>query len=361
MGRTPRIGASRFLTITAALAGAALVTALPVRAGDYHDGATLDCGECHVMHTYGNQQAHGNAFARKTAEVGPLLKKDINELCLVCHDGSSKAADVLGRNQGKFPGDVRQAGYLNRLGGEGLPTTGHTLGSTEIAPGSQPPWSAEQENGGGVGLTCVNCHAPHGSQGTERAYRNLRSDAGHNPPGRGLVTSNQAGSANDLTRDVYVRHPLRYDESEVDFNEPDKSDSGMARFCAGCHDNFHGAVGDARIGGRLGEGGRYSGFVRHPAAGVDLSAGAGGASLKLFNSHPNKVKVMSSLGQWGTAGPDATPTCISCHKAHGNGNPFGLIFRSGRGSLTENGDSQGRSVEALCGQCHDEGSSFAKD
>jgi Doubled CXXCH motif (Paired_CXXCH_1) len=355
MGRIPRTGSSRSSAFTFALA---TLCVLPARAGDYHEGATLDCAECHVMHTFGNQQSTQGREMRKSALVGPLLKKDVNELCLSCHDGSSKAPDVLGQNQGKYPGDVREAGYLNRLG-VGPSATGHTLGSTEFAPGSRPPWSAELENGPGVGLSCTNCHAAHGS---DHAYRNLRSDAGRNPAGRGLVTYNDGHTTNDLARDVYVRHSLRYDESDVDFNEPDGRDSAIGRFCAGCHDEFHGKPGDARMGGKLGASGRYGGFARHPASGVDLSAGTGGsASLQLFNGHTGRVKVMSGLGRWDPAGADATPTCISCHKAHGNGNAFGLIFRSGRGTPTEDGDSQGTSIEALCGQCHGTGSPFAND
>ena len=360
MGRLPRFTAA--LGLPAAFA-VALLFGTPAYAGDYHESSSLDCAECHVVHTFGSDKQRAGAPQRKSALVGPLLKQDVNDLCLVCHDNSPRGPDVLGRNQGKYPGDVRQAGHLNRLGIDGQPSTGHTLGSLDVAPGSLPPWSADLENGSGIGLTCVNCHAPHGSQGSEAAYRNLRSDTGHNPPGRGLVTYN-AGSpgSNDLARDVYVRQALRYDESAVDFNEPDTRESAMGRFCAGCHDNFHGAPGSgSSVGGSRGPDGRYTGFLRHPASGVDLDPGAGGgASLRLYNQHENKVKVMSALGRWDAAGGDATPTCITCHKAHGNDNAFGLIYRSGRGTLTENGDSQGGQVEALCGQCHEQAAFFAR-
>ena len=64
-------------------------------------------------------------------------------------------------------------------------------------------------------------HAPHGGADAQPAYRNLRSDAGNNMPGRGLVTYNDTPGVNDLTRDVFVRRALGYDETDVDFNEPD--------------------------------------------------------------------------------------------------------------------------------------------
>lgn len=322
-----------------------------VRAGDYHERGTLDCSECHVMHSGPPLPGSGAAAER---QAGALLRTDVNQLCLSCHDGSARATDVLGRNQGRAPGDVRQAGFLNALGRVGLPATGHTLDSLESAPGSDPPWSPEDENGPGHGLNCINCHAPHGSEPGAPAYRNLRSDAGNNRPGEGLVTYNAGRSTtNDLTRDVYVRRALSYDEAMVDFNEPDRRDSAMARFCAGCHDRFHGLPGtDANIGGRP-NGSGLSAFVRHPSSGVDLGAlGGDWSRSEAYLSHRNRVKVLSSTGSWDSPGDDLTPTCISCHKAHGNDNAFGLIFRSGSGALSENGDSQGRALEDLCRQCH---------
>ncbi len=338
-----------------------------VWAGDYHDRGTLACGECHVMHfsaapggsgtsTSGNP---GGSGALSNGTVGSLLRRDINELCLSCHDGSQRAPDVLGANQGRAPGALRQAGFLNQESGVGLAPTGHTLGSTEFAPGSDPPWNAARDTsaGPGRGLNCVHCHAPHGGVDGKNIYRNLRSDAGNNRPGEGTVTYNAGRpGSNDLTLDVFLRRERGYDEADVDFNEPQAGDSAMARFCAGCHDRFHGAAGSpGNIGGSP-AGGGLSGFLRHPAAGVDLGAVGSSAgdwsSPVLFLSHENRVKVMSSLGAWDSPAGGLTPTCITCHRAHGNDNAFGLIYRSGSGTKTENGDTGGRGVEDLCRQCH---------
>ncbi|MEW6746473.1 MAG: hypothetical protein AB1486_27345 [Planctomycetota bacterium] len=328
-------------------------------AGDYHDGKTLICSDCHVVHlrTARPPDAAEESLPNPTEATGPtgdpLLRDSVNDLCLSCHDNSTRAADVLGANLGRSPGEVRQAGFLNRLGSVGSTATGHTLEALEPAPGSQPSWKPEDENGAGVGLACINCHAPHGQQGLARAYRNLRADAGNNRGGEGLVTYNDGKPGlNDLSRDVFVRRTLAYDESAVDFNEPNPSDSAIARFCAGCHNTFHGNMGGPAIGGSPRRGG-YAGFLRHPAAGVNIGATGGAwSSNSLFISHAQRVKVMSESGVWDPPGRDVTPTCISCHKAHGNANAFGLIFRSGQGTRTENGDTRGGTLEHLCGQCH---------
>jgi cytochrome c553 len=244
---------------------------------------------------------------------------------------------------------------VSRSGGHG---SGHTLGGNDPSPGADPPWQPSLDGVGVSGLDCVHCHAPHGDR---RAYRNLRSDAGNNLPGEGLVTYNHESPGSlDLSRDVFVRRALDYDESAVDFTEPDPGDSAIARFCAGCHGEFHGRPGSRVVGGfDVGRG--WVGFVRHPAAGVDIGAiGGEHSSLERFRAHASRVKVMSSTGSWDSPAPDVTPTCITCHKAHGNGNPFGLILRSGRGAPTEDGDTDGNELRDLCGQCHVQGSAFAE-
>lgn len=349
----------------------ALLPCLPAaaRAGDFHDGATLRCSDCHVVHLSSLPAGRDEAdVARLLEELGAqaaavvskdLLKPDVNELCLACHDDSPRATDVLGQDLGGGQGTVRQAGSLNRLG-FGATATGHTLGSLDTAPGSSPSWSAEQENGLGSGLDCLNCHAHHGRLQTGAdTYRNLRPDVGHHEHGEGLVTYNHdSPGANNLARDVFVRRARDYDESAVDFNEPDPRESALARWCAGCHDQFHGQPGGAAIGGTSHEK-SYVAFLRHPSAGVDIGAAGGDwSSLRVLGSRTNRVKVLSSSGQWDPPGADSTPTCISCHKAHGNGNPFGLIYRSGDGRPSEDGDAGGKGLQSLCGQCHVQGTPF---
>jgi hypothetical protein len=335
-----------------------LLGASSARAGDFHTGQTLLCGQCHIMHfsqSHGYLATGGGGFT-PLGGLGPnraLLRQRVNDLCLACHDQAGLAADVMGTaNTGSQVGIVRQAGYLNRLGVEGQANTGHTLDSLQPAPWSQPMWRPEDENGGGNGLTCINCHDAHGSSGfghpTGQQYRNLRSEPGNATAA--WVTYNHASpGTNDLSRDVFVRSLLDYDESAVDFNEPDDQDSAIAAWCTGCHTWGHGYDESAEPGGGAG-----MILGDHPVAKDDL----GGQELDQLLTHTNRVKVMSEVGFWDPPGPDVTPTCITCHKSHGNGRPYGLIYRSGTGVLTEDGDSNGTNVDDLCRQCHEEGSAF---
>jgi hypothetical protein len=354
--------------ITWVVAFALLLTCAPLAmAGDYHTDATLLCAQCHIMHFSQSHgyQPNGSGFFLAPDPGGPftfLLRAEVNDLCLSCHD-AGPAPDVLGSaNNGTGASDIRLAGYLNRLGLEGLPATGHTLDSLDEAPGSDPPWKPEDENGAGKGLNCVNCHHQHAYAGGANAYRNLRHSPGNGAPFPGVqVTYNddQIGTF-DVTKDVFERNAASYDESDVDWMEPDPTQSKIGQWCGTCHDNFHGTPGDAATVGGEATGTDWEHFLRHPTAGVQLgNLGGGHSSLGQYNANTNKVKVMSEVGTWDPAGSDVTPTCISCHKAHGNGNAFGLIYRSGSGTLTENGDTNGSQLEHLCGQCHVQASFFA--
>jgi hypothetical protein len=324
-------------------------------AGDFHTGATLRCSDCHVMHfsqQHGYDPRQGAGLVR-LGGLGPnksLLRNGVNDLCLSCHDNSPSGTDVLDAvNTGSQPGIVRAGGFLNRVGNEALPHGGHTLDSLDFAPNSQPPWSAPTENGPGVGLTCINCHDPHGAPGsghpTGSQYRNLRSNPGRVTSAWVTYNHTQAGVDSTL-RDVFERQFASYDEARVDWNEPRPSDSAIARWCGGCHTSEH---GNTLAPG--GSGGGSGGLGDHPVWGENLDSGM----LQRLNAKTNRVKVMSQIGVWFPAGRDVTPTCVTCHRSHGNANPRGLIFRSGTGTPTENGDSNGSSQANLCLQCHDTG------
>ena len=77
----------RFYTILIPI----LLSPFVLLAGEWHVGASLQCGQCHVEHgSAGGQPIPGGPYSTL------LQKGSVNELCLSCHDGSDPTApDVL--------------------------------------------------------------------------------------------------------------------------------------------------------------------------------------------------------------------------------------------------------------------------
>lgn len=342
----------RLIGILVASALGAVVTM--AWAGDYHNGLTLQCQQCHVAH---GQQSHGYTTGGTTFPPvvgGPhkyLLRQEPNELCLACHNDDPSYPDVLGNNAGSGVGTLRQAGALN-TDHVGYNTTadgydlidGHTLWSTDLPPGTGGEYVPPAD-----GLECVSCHAQHGGPG----YRNLLH--------RGIFapdTLKYMVGTNDLTKDVFERSAASYAEGDVDFNEPDPTASKYAKWCGNCHSDFHGVGTAANMGNHSGDHDNATDYwLRHPVQDVDL--GHTGtlsfvASLTQYNNRTNKVKMMSTSGTWTGTSTDLTPSCMSCHKGHGNKNAFGLIYMAATGTRTEQG-VDGALHKDLCRQCHTQG------
>ena len=141
----------------------------------------------------------------------------------------------------------------------------------------------------------------------------------------------------------------------------------MDTFCSACHGDFHGSPGDANIGASAAA---LDGFLRHPTSRTVIGGAAaqsygGHSALTRYTTATTKVKVYASDR---VAYADATPGCVSCHKAHGNQNPFGLVFLNRTATaVSEQGGYATGQVEAangyqvgyrnLCGQCHGQGNS----
>lgn len=338
-------------------------------AANYHTGLTLICSDCHVAHgsqTHSNGDSRGAPF--DNVSIGTekpydyLLRNDPNELCLTCHDNNASAPDVLGENHGKYASELRQAGGLNEAGlsDPGYDVgNGHTLGSTDAIPG----------NSGGVvlehGLECISCHAQHGSATQFRNLLNRGNFTGKN------VTF-ELGSTPTNAKDVLLSGDLSYAESDVKFQEPNTGASAYGNWCKSCHADFHGAGTDVNMGGS------HGGYVltgvawkRHPTADVNIGGAVTDSmthvsSLAQYRTYyalgdGHYPKVMDSQGLWTgayssvtrTGNNTLTPSCFSCHKAHGNKSTFGLIFMGGTGSPSEEGD--GGDYRTLCRGCHSQG------
>ena len=366
------------------------------RAGVYHASSTLLCYDCHTMHFSMQHNWDGTSPVPTQPNVsgvgmtgnwlgttGPnekLLKAPVNQLCLACHDGQSFAPDVLAINFNPPPSQGREAGALNDPA-QGAPYDqwkGHTLGSTGVPPGWDPvaagvPVAQQYDNS--KGLTCTSCHLQHGSS---TVYRNL------GPRTAAFQPTFQMNTANDTTKDVWVNiastyvagsgvagtfNP-QYDRANISFNKnvvtPPagstlQSSNRIDTFCSQCHGDFHGGPGDTSVGATPAA---LDGFIRHPTSvvvmGQSSAQGYGGhSSLTRFQANTTKVKVYASAADYS----DASPGCVTCHKSHGNQNPFGLIFLNRNAtSVDEQGgwatgqpQSTQEGLRNLCGQCHGQG------
>lgn len=354
-----------------------LVGAPALMAGEYHYGASLKCAECHVMH-YSQQHgynADGTGPINTPVAGGPfgnLLRADgTNNLCLTCHDGSTNAyPDVFETNEFVTPSTyVRAGGALNDTTSDGTggyhPTDGHTLNSPDPPPG----W-----DGGAAyadtSFDCADCHDPHGTID----YRNLDPAIGEST---GLNVYYEKAATNGAA--VFLRSgiagvvgagdgvatpasvPTNYAVSVMDLQEPaPDTASAIGAWCGGCHGDYHGSSTDGNMN-------NATDWVRHPTADANIGGGdTGGTNLELFAdgiagvTKTTDVKVMDPTSLWDGTSTNLTPTCLSCHKAHGNQNPFGLVYMGQTGTITEEGTADGvtTGAESLCHQCHGQGTSF---
>lgn len=357
------------LILTALLA----IAAFPAFAqfDNYHYNANMNCSDCHSMHASAhNNLTDGSAITASNTTAGTvinpyyptqphdgrhyLLKND--DVCASCHDGQTWAPDVIGDN---FNSYVRSAGGVKA---DTTVTTGggHQIGSTVRPPGYN---GTAVNNYFSTGpLECFSCHSPHG--GT--AFRNLgpyqmRSTIGFATAGAVMPTVAKSLTF-DATKDVTVAAATRTwgtdlpgyygndkvaygraaDGAEITFAGV-KSSNRYDHFCGVCHGNFHGGeVGASPVADA-------TGFIKHPTSMVLIS----GASTTVWGAQKG-AQTLKVYTPDGLSGTNSSPGCVTCHKAHGNNNPFALIFpdRVGGTPTTEEGIGI---YKDLCKSCHSMG------
>ncbi|MBI5243769.1 MAG: hypothetical protein HY922_08845 [Elusimicrobia bacterium] len=330
----------------------ALLLALATRvdAGDYHTSAAseLYCSDCHSIHY---SQAGAAALTKKgEAYAGPkgklLRGNSVNALCLMCHDGWDASAPDVNDAAAYVPS-------AGKFAPGGVPTEAnrHSLGSAAVAPGGT--WSNAD------GLNCADCHNPHGNA----YYRNLRTDPGGTAGKTVTYVSNTYDAVSAVFQKVFVTLPrtalaTHFAVSNADYR---KSDNGLSEWCKGCHANFHGAGGDANMGGSL-SGDTNTGanhWLRHPTRDVTMAEGVTNKHVDdtysagtgyWFSSLNSRVPVISNGGTIpGTkAASDNEVFCGSCHKAHGSTHQFATVWDDPATAALEDGTSQLQT----CQQCH---------
>lgn len=314
-------------------------------ASPYHNGPTLYCSDCHVMHASlqhnyaGGEENEGGTgpYPWSTEPAAALLKaQDPVDLCLNCHDNAPGIPDVLGSDINNLR--ERSAGFFDHV--EIPNPRGHDLGRG--LSGQEDSGLCTRCHSGsddGLKVTCIDCHAYHGN-GNPRNLQWASWPDGtpplglFNPAGMSDIRRFERGNTNYGTLDgmnmleassvcvdchhvfsggqytdpegtgFHVRHPT-YDSERDD---PNSIEDGQAR----------GSTAPAHWEGGSGSG--FEGTQRVPCV---VRGAADYASASVIDASTNGV------------------FCLSCHKAHGSSSAFGIVWPL-NGAIDRTG----------CDQCH---------
>lgn len=298
----------------------------------YHNGGTLVCVECH-----GNGSKTSATRFASMERRSSLRSEDALDTCLGCHDGKIGIPDVVGDDvnnlRARSAGRFEAPGRRNPHGHDLAYGLGEQVGTSAVCSRCHSGGMAT------ASVTCVDCHDPHGNG----RPRNLRfaSDPAATPQ-LGLLVSPLASGLE------------RYESDNVAFGTLDSEQLREASaVCVDCHhamsgamhvdpnhdglhemhptyDSEHGATNVIRQGASKGtsdpghwERGAGSGFVGAERVRIVTRGADSYARARVVNAATNGV------------------FCLSCHRAHGSDQPFGLVWTAARGS-----------GPAGCDQCH---------
>ena len=311
--------------------------------GTFHNGLTLQCAQCHVMHASKQHPLSGEAspdpfgpYPQNFTPATSLLKaSDPVALCLTCHDNFPGVPDVVGadingltqRSAGFFdlPGVSNPRGHKLDYGlsikNSDLCNRCHFVGTFATAA-----------------VSCIDCHNPHGNG----KVRNLQwASWPGGEPDFGLYDNGATGLA-------------KYEAANIGYGDPGNGLTyEVTNMCNDCHHVFTGAYYNDPDGNGWhnlhpsydSERGNTNSISQGQTRGTTDPAHWSAGSGVGFASTP-RVPFVNHLAADYASSRVVDPTvngvfCLSCHKAHGDGNSFGLVWDPASGKTAEG-----------CDQCH---------
>lgn len=368
---------SRILVLSAVL----LFLPLASHSGEYHapkertflkTTETLACSQCHTMH--GTQGGQSMIYGGASTVYPALIRAaSIVQLCRTCHENNSLAMsnptppDIWNMTLGYVPsaGDFSDRNYVNEA-------NRHSVGSNNLTPpGSNPSFQISY-------FSCVNCHDQHGNTN----YRNLKKRPGNASSDINVsYTLDTAATCSDgaatpcdiknvtTTGSGTTANLYKYNRDNVAFRKAGSNTNGIAAWCGGCHTNFHGAGGASNIGGTTSGDTGSSPWLRHPVRDVNINEAETNKHADRTNwaSVSIRTRIIDPDGATPTSSvADEEPFCLSCHYAHGGGNPnyatnpaldhSNLVFFDSVGKInieSAYATSSGR-LRNTCQQCHNQ-------
>jgi len=311
----------------------------------YHNGNTLICSDCHVMHASMQHNYQGGtdpsggvpSFPWDFEPTPKLLKSpDPLDLCLACHNGQTGIPDVLGDDINGL--EERSAGFFDEP--EVLNPRGHDIGrNLPMEPGFGLCIRCHFGGMDNPKVTCIDCHNPHGNGNP----RNLQwaSDPEGTPP-LGLFNPEGLSGLEKYERNNTAYGTLNTSELRE-----------VTNICLDCHHVFTGSYYNDPDGDGI--------HSLHPSYDSErqdpnnIAQGAqrgttdpehweGGAGSGFIGT-PRVPFVTSGATNYTEAIQiDATINgvfCLSCHKAHGSDTAFGIVW-----------DLSDLSTRPGCDQCH---------
>jgi hypothetical protein len=309
----------------------------------YHNRAALVCSDCHTMHSSQQHSYSGGAsvsppsgppetYPWTTAPTAKLLRRVSSaQICLACHDGQPGVPDVVGGDANGL-GDDRAAGLFADLNASNY--KGHNLSPS---PGDLCTRCHFGGNFTTAGVTCTDCHNPHGNGG----YRNLQwASSPNNPSQPKIIAFANATGIN------------KYRQDNIGYTAPngDNTWREVTNICADCHHVF--------VSPSYTE--STSPFKKHPGTNSDAGAyvpinrsGASSDPTNWVNGGngfsvprvPFLVQNATNYAQATAIAPTNEVFCLTCHKAHGSAYSFGLRW-------PYDGTGAPGTAPAGCQQCH---------